>query len=557
MKKRVLISLMLVVSSIAFSQSHLETFFNKSDVFFKTYVKEGKVNYEKVASNSQDLNAVLLLSNQVKVSVNDAANYQSFWINAYNLMVIKQLAEVYPVKSPMDITGFFDVKKLKIGGKMVSLNHIENKLLRANFKEARFHFVLVCGALSCPPIINKAYLPGSLEEQLQAQTVLALNNPDFIKVNTRSKNVGLSEILKWYKGDFTSNGTVLDFVNSYRENKIPSDYKATYYSYNWEINEIKGDLTTVKKKARNLEITTVVQADLKESMNTTASFDVKMKEKENPVQESNIRKYTPSKLLAQGAWDFKVFNNLYTQTKRADENGKISKNLDRETYFTSTVEVYTGIGEKAKINIGIIANIKSNLINSATTDFSATKVFEFKNVDGLSRTGLTSIAPSIKFSPIKNVSNFTVQSSFFIPLIKNESEQGVFLDKNSFTFENKFFYDRTFGADKFQFFAELDLAYHFGDKEKGYANNSLSTPVSAFLSYFPSDAFTVYVNGQHFQLFDLGNDFSQNFTLLGLGTKYQLTNALNLELSYANFIRGNSTGLGQTFNLGLRYLLTK
>jgi len=37
--------------------------------------------------------------------------------------------------------------------------------------------------------------------------------------------------------------------------------------------------------------------------------------------KSNIQTYTPSKLLNKGDWDFKVFNNLYTQTKR-DENGK-------------------------------------------------------------------------------------------------------------------------------------------------------------------------------------------------------------------------------------------
>jgi hypothetical protein len=78
-----------------------------------------------------------------------------------------------------------------------------------------------------------------------------------------------------------------------------------------------------------------------------------------------------------------------------------------------------------------------------------------------------------------------------------------------------------------------------------------------FLSYFLSDNFTLYVNTQHYELFDLGNNFTQNYTLLGFGGKYQLNDSLNLELSYGNFVRGRDNGLGQTFNLGLRYLLTK
>ncbi|MEO1013425.1 MAG: hypothetical protein AAFX53_19180, partial [Bacteroidota bacterium] len=57
---------------------------------------------------------------------------------------------------------------------------------------------------------------------------------------------------------------------------------------------------------------------------------------------------------------------------------------------------------------------------------------------------------------------------------------------------------------------------------------------------------------QHNQRLDLGNDFTQNFTALGGGAKYQLTKELNIETLYTNFVRGENTGLGQTFNIGLR-----
>jgi len=48
----------------------------------------------------------------------------------------------------------------------------------------------------------------------------------------------------------------------------------------------------------------------------------------------------------------------------------------------------------------------------------------------------------------------------------------------------------------------------------------------------------------------LGDSINQRFTALGGGAKFQLTQVLNLEVIYTNFITGKNSGLGQTFNLG-------
>ena len=124
-----------------------------------------------------------------------------------------------------------------MGGKKITLNNIEHKLLRAQFKDARFHFVLVCGAIGCPPLISKAYLPSTLESQLQEQTEIALNGT-FLSVNVKKKKVAVSEIMKWYKEDFTMNGiSEIDFINRYRTEKIPNTFKVSYFPYNWNTNK--------------------------------------------------------------------------------------------------------------------------------------------------------------------------------------------------------------------------------------------------------------------------------------------------------------------------------
>lgn len=71
------------------------------------------------------------------------------------------------------------------------------------------------------------------------------------------------------------------------------------------------------------------------------------------------------------------------------------------------------------------------------------------------------------------------------------------------------------------------------------------------MSYFPTDKSTVLVFAQHAERF---GEFTQNYTALGLGGKYQITKVLNLEVLYSNFVRGQDTGLGQSFNIGLRAL---
>lgn len=266
---------------------------------------------------------------------------------------------------------------------------------------------------------------------------------------------------------------------------------------------------------------------------------------EDEASGSNIQTYTPSKLLSQGQWDIKFFNNLYTQTESTFTSGTEA----RETYFTSTVDVFTGISANNRFNVGLLLEFRSNVIG----DRDALDVFKFDGESNTARSGFTSFAPAVKFNPIKSVSNFTIQTAFHIPLVDNESENGVFLDQKGFTFQNRFFYDYNFNS-KWQLFTELNTEYHFGKKEESFANNSLSLTPGLFLSYFPSSKFTVLGLVQHSQRIDTGNDFEQDFTAVGGGAKYQISDVLNIETLYSKFVRGSNTGLGQSFNIGLRAL---
>ncbi len=276
------------------------------------------------------------------------------------------------------------------------------------------------------------------------------------------------------------------------------------------------------------------------------TFFTGFSQEDQEVQKSVIQEYTPSKLLNKGQWDIKWFNNLYTQTESTFTEGREA----RQTFFTSTLDVFTGVSESSRFNVGLLLEFRSNVIN----DRYPLEVFQFDGESGTARSGFTSFAPAVKFNPIKNVTNFTIQTAFHIPLVSNETEDGVFLDQKGFIFQNRFFYDYTFPSGDWQIFTELNSEYNFGKKEDSFANDSLLLTPGVFLSYFPDQKFTVLVLVQHQQRIDLGNDFEQDFTALGGGFKYQLTKVLNIETLYTNFVRGNNTGLGETFNIGLRAL---
>ena len=238
--KGLVLFLCLLSFSNASSQD-LSQFFEKTTVFFDKYVSEGKVAYKKIKSSPEQLNELLVLASAIEIHKTDSNKYRAFWINIYNLTVIQSVVAKYPIKSPLAIPGFFDKKKHDVAGNQITLNDIENKLLRGQFNnDPRFHFVLVCAGLGCPPIINKAYLPNTIEAQLNRQTTIALNNSEFIKLNNKKKRDQFSPIFEWYTSDFTvGNKSLIEFVNTYRTEVIPGKYKSSYYPYDWTLNEIK------------------------------------------------------------------------------------------------------------------------------------------------------------------------------------------------------------------------------------------------------------------------------------------------------------------------------
>ena len=239
MKKAIVIFFSLMALGNVVMGASLSSFFTQADAFFKKYVENGMVHYKEISANFSEVESLYKdIENMDLSSANDPSK-KAFYINAYNLIVIYQVSKYYPLKSPLDRSGFFDKVKHTVAGESMTLNALEIKKLVLTYKDPRIHFVLACAAKSCPPLASFAYVPGQLDKQLDTRTKLSLNNTGWLRLNAGNKSVSISKIFDWYKKDFTMNGqnTVLEFINKYRSSPIPSSYSVSYYEYDWGLND--------------------------------------------------------------------------------------------------------------------------------------------------------------------------------------------------------------------------------------------------------------------------------------------------------------------------------
>ncbi len=237
MKTTPFIILLALLTFLTAQHSRL-TFFDRVDVFLQQYVKNGLVDYRSILKNPGQLNQLVEEIRQFDLNtLTTPEQEQAFWINTYNILVIKGIIAHYPLNSPLDVPGFFKSIRYPVGGQQLTLDEIENIRLRERFNAPRVHFVLVCAARGCPPISDHAYRPEHLEQQMEQRAKNVLNNPRFVKIDEPTKTVYLSEIFKWFKSDFEGNGkSVVDYINRYRNTPIPFDFRIQYMKYDWNLN---------------------------------------------------------------------------------------------------------------------------------------------------------------------------------------------------------------------------------------------------------------------------------------------------------------------------------
>lgn len=566
----VLSCILICFGSQLVAQQTVDDFFEKADNFFKRNVSDGLVDYTLIKNDPVMLNELVSMISETNSEELSAQNRKAFLINAYNILVIKGVCDHYPTKSVMDVPGFFKKKAFPWYGGTITLDKLEHELIQPKL-DARVHFALVCGARTCPPLRKAAYRPGILDIQLDSVRYKTINAPNWFIIDYFNEQIMYPELLDWYEADFTKEQMEMrDYINQFRKEALDTDYDFEETYYDWTLNDSKlagtFELPTFKsgrtppegwepgKQMGEGYDHPNAGPNAKRNQRERAKAQQEEAERVQPRDggKSNITTYTPSALLQKDQLEVKLFNNIYTQTAWFNGDGDFTELNGRQTYHTTLLSVLLGSSESARVNVGFDMNLKGTRVES-DPKASPLNVFKFED-NSTNRWELASLGPKVKFSPFAKLKRLSIQSSFWIP-VASDMEGTPWLDWQRLTWWNQIFFDKSVG-DHWQFFTEADLMLRIPqNKETGM---QFFTPLSAFVSYFPSNKATVYAMYQ----FGPQQQFTPNYSdsdgayymQYGFGGKYQLTKSLEIEVLFSDFFLGLAQGAGETYNVGLRYL---
>jgi len=206
------------------------------DKLLQTYVDDaGNVDYKGFLTEREKLQDYLdLLGETIPNADWTRKETLAYYINVYNAATVALVLDHYPIPSIKKIPNRWKQKWIVLGDKTTSLNDIEHKILR-KMDEPRIHFAINCASYSCPKLLNQAFTSDNVERLLDKASVDFVNDPK--RNRFEGANAELSQIFKWYRPDFTENGSLRSYVNQFVENPLGKAAKISFMDYDWRLNE--------------------------------------------------------------------------------------------------------------------------------------------------------------------------------------------------------------------------------------------------------------------------------------------------------------------------------
>lgn len=224
------------------------------DALLRRHVHAGLVDYDAFARDPGFERYLGRLATFDPASL-PTADALAFWINTYNAYTIALIIKHEERESIRNINRSFGLalkgpwreRLVSVGGRSRSLDDVEHRIIRPQFREPRIHFALVCAALGCPSLRSEAYRGETLEEQLEEQTRQFLREaPERNRVDVAGRRVALSPIFDWYKEDFGGSAAAIGrFVARYfpaseeRTLLESGEFELTFTEYDWGLNAVR------------------------------------------------------------------------------------------------------------------------------------------------------------------------------------------------------------------------------------------------------------------------------------------------------------------------------
>ncbi len=204
-------------------------------------------------SDHAGLKAYIAKLEATDVAALDKPEQFAFWVNLYNAKTVDVVADKYPVKSIKDISlggglktlitgGPWQSKIMKVGGQSLSLDDVENGVLRAIHKDNRVHYAVNCASVGCPNLANEAYTGAKLNEMLEKGARDFVNSPRGVTFD--GTKIKASSIYDWFSLDFGgSEKTVIEHMRKYASPELKAKLETASgiasYDYDWVLADAK------------------------------------------------------------------------------------------------------------------------------------------------------------------------------------------------------------------------------------------------------------------------------------------------------------------------------
>lgn len=219
--------------------------------------KEGVnlVNYSQLTkADTASLQQYIHRLSQIKIHEYNRNEQLAFWINLYNATTVKIVADYYPVNSIQDINlspgifsiGPWDSLLVTIEGAPLSLDDIQNRIIRPIWNDPRTHYALNDSTIGAANLSRDAFNGQTINHQLNQVARQYINSLRGVQVI--GGKLILSKIYDWYLDDFGGEESILiqhllQFSADPQRTQLASLNAVDGYVYNWHLNSTNNSLS--------------------------------------------------------------------------------------------------------------------------------------------------------------------------------------------------------------------------------------------------------------------------------------------------------------------------
>lgn len=212
-----------------------------------------KFDYAALKANAKDTSKLAKYLNYLQgldPRTYSRAEQKAYWINLYNALTVKVVVDAFPVDSIRDIcgnraqgskcSGPWKEDRARVAGQNLTLDNIENDILRPIWKDNLIHYGLSCASYGCPDLWRTAFTAKNTETLLDTGARKYVNQKrgvDFMEDDF----IIVSSIYDWYVEDFGNNEQgVIKHLARYADKELAERLKsfngAVDYEYDWSLN---------------------------------------------------------------------------------------------------------------------------------------------------------------------------------------------------------------------------------------------------------------------------------------------------------------------------------